>query len=147
VFAGGEVAGRHWRGGRGMLWKVSQFPELEHLEPGQRAAVLRRVPWWTYWVMVVRAYLLGSMIATVVGAVGLRGLPWALTIVTVVVVGVTTGVWYYLRQIGDLRGRMREQIAIEFSGRRPPFCFGCGYDLRGSGGETCPECGARADGG
>ncbi len=35
-----------------------------------------------------------------------------------------------------------EQVLAE-RGRRPPKCFGCGYDLRGTPGESCPECGRK----
>lgn len=35
-------------------WRISQFPELNHLEPSQRERLLRSVPWWTPMVLAGR---------------------------------------------------------------------------------------------
>jgi hypothetical protein len=125
----------------GMAWSIGQFPELEYLEPGERAAVLGGVPWWTYPVIVGRA-VLGALVlgGLVVGMILRRvgpGVRWAAY--AVVVCGVAVGL--YFLQLRRVRRLMRREIAVAFRGERPPFCFGCGYDLRGSGAGRCPECG------
>jgi predicted Zn-ribbon and HTH transcriptional regulator len=50
-------------------------------------------------------------------------------------------VWLYQVVLQRVRAAMRTEIAEGFLGRRPPFCFGCGYDLRAFTDDRCPECG------
>jgi DNA repair exonuclease SbcCD ATPase subunit len=36
---------------------------------------------------------------------------------------------------------LRSELAASFAGHRPPFCLHCGYDLRVTSADRCPECG------
>jgi hypothetical protein len=125
-----------------MVWTIGQFPELDHLEPQARAKLLRRVPWVTYPQMILLA---------VVGAVAAAGsaalIAYALfgsertAVVAFVLVEASAAAGLYQVVLRRVRAAMRAEIAAGFLGRRPPFCFGCGYDLRGFSDGRCPECG------
>ena len=124
-----------------MIFTLGQFPELDHLDPDQRAQVLGRVPWWTYPVLVGRSVVIGLVAMILLVA------PWAgdifgraaNTICLAAIIAV--GVGAYFAQLRRLRGVVRRSIAAHFRRRRPPFCFACGYDLHAFTGPRCPECG------
>jgi hypothetical protein len=63
------------------------------------------------------------------------------------VVWAGVAVWWYLGELKGIRGRLRMEVAMGFGDERLPFCFSCGYDLRGSGEGRCPECGGDVTGG
>jgi len=42
-----------------------------------------------------------------------------------------------------LRRRVERMVRTRWINGRPPNCLACDYDLRGSDGPTCPECGGR----
>ena len=119
---------------------IGRFPELEHLDAADRAEVLGRLPWWTYPVIVLRSVLLGivagGIVAGMLERVGVR----SPLMVFMVLVGPGV-VASYAWQLSEMRRQVREEIAHGFEGERPPFCFGCGYDLRESRGGYCPGCG------
>jgi hypothetical protein len=124
-----------------MIWTISQFPELDHLTPDQRAALLKNLPRWTYWVIVARSLALAFLVSGISISVTLRSFPPEVLIVTHILLVALVATAYYLSQMRDLRRLMRNEIANGFRGQRPPFCFSCGYDLRASGAPLCPECG------
>jgi hypothetical protein len=131
-----------------MFWTIGQFPELDHLEPAQRATLLRRVPWWTYPQMAILAAVGAAGIAGAAAAIayGVTGSERAAVAVFVVAEG-AAAVALYQVVLQRVRRAMRAEIAEGFLGRRPPFCFGCGYDLRAFTDDRCPECGRAILGG
>ena len=124
-----------------VLWTIGQFPELDHLDAGSRAEVLRRVPWWTYPLIVMRAILGAGLLAGVVGGIPVKSFDPRAAMVGSFAIGVIVAVPFYSFQLSRLRVELRKEIAKSFRGKQPPFCFGCGYDLRGANSTSCPECG------
>jgi hypothetical protein len=117
-----------------MIWLISQFPELNCLEPAQRKQLLHG-SWWTYLWMLLRS-LIAAMFTAAIIAIGMTT-PWA-----ALLSGAAVASGLYFLQLGRIRRAMRKEIAAAFRGRQPPFCMRCGYDLRGSGSGRCPECGS-----
>jgi hypothetical protein len=125
-----------------MIWTIGQFPELDHLEPAQRAALLARIPWWTYPLVIAGSLVQGLLL----GGVGLAytylvSRSMRAAGVTAAVVTIAASVGLYLYRLTRIRADMRRTLADAFLGERPPFCLECGYDLRASNATHCPECG------
>jgi hypothetical protein len=124
-----------------MYWTIGSFPELDHLEPHERARLMRLVPWWIYAKIISRYALLGLIIGLPVSAIismesGGAPVPIMLgMMIPVVIAG-------YIYELKRMRRSLRETIAEAFRGQTLPFCMNCGYDLRAAVGEECPECGA-----
>jgi hypothetical protein len=124
-----------------MYWLISQFPELDHLEPHQRAQLLARMPRWTYPMITARAAA-GALLVWAGIAVQL-GRAYDLTTLAILstVAAMAIACAIYLNELNQLRKAMRKAISEAFQTERPPFCFKCGYDLRQSSDTLCPECG------
>jgi len=124
-----------------VIWRIGQFPELEHLDARGRAAVLGHVRWWVYPVMVLRSAVAGFL-AFVVAAWGML---CALDVGPDAWIAMTGGlaafVAAYLMQVNRIRREMRLEIRRLVAQGPTPLCLACGYDLRGSPGPRCPECG------
>jgi hypothetical protein len=126
-----------------MIWTIGQFPELNHLEPDQRAALLSRVPRWTYPLLIagslVQGLLLGGL--SIAYLLALTRSSFKASGVTGIVVTLFASAALYHYRLGRVRADMRRTLADAFHGERPPFCLECGYDLRASDTTRCPECG------
>ena len=126
-----------------MFFLISQFPELNHLEPAERTTVLRKVPWWTYPAIVFGSILLAlisSMLVVVILEHWLRPSEAEPLLLFGILVIAFAVLWYALA-IRSIRADVRRFIAQAYAGQKPPFCFKCGYDLRSAREECCPECG------
>jgi hypothetical protein len=125
-----------------MIWTIGQFPELNHLAPEQRAALLARVPWWTYPLLIVGSLIQGVLLGALVLAYTYlvnRSMRAASMAGAVIALGATVAL--YLYRLKRIRADMRHTLAAAFVDERPPFCLQCGYDLRASDATRCPECG------
>src|SRR4051812_35217918 len=99
-------------------WLISRFPELDHLEPHQRAQVMRQVPWWTYPLIVARAVFPSLLVSVPLGvwlAMVLRTRSAALVSIPIAA-ALATGL--YLYQLARVRSTMRRVIADAFRGQR-----------------------------
>lgn len=130
-----------------MYWLISQFPELEHLERRQRAQVLAHVPWWTYPVMVARAVLPALFLGAITAGLLAAGFGSDAAAFGAVPVAGAVAMFFYRYQLARLRTAMRQTILEALRGERLPFCFKCGYNLRDSIADRCPECGSPVLGG
>lgn len=129
-----------------LIWRIGQFPEVEHLDARGRAAVLRRVRWWVYPLM----FLLSAGAAVIAFIV----LSFPVYLLCGLIVGVDPPpsivfavgpafafVATWMAQIHTIRFALREEIQRLAREGSSPFCLACGYDLRGSPGPRCFECG------
>jgi hypothetical protein len=134
----------------GIYWRISSFPELNHLDPVEKADALSRIPGWTYPLIIFGSFAVAMVVGGIAAAIasvitlarGSRdaGPAWTLSIFSLV--GWATWLAAYLWQIRRVRRAMRGEIARAFRGQKPPFCFACGYELRATTGGACPECGS-----
>ncbi len=131
---------------KGIYWLISRFPELHHLDPVEKAKVLDGMPWWTYPLIIFRA----SVVAMIIGGIA-ASVAWSIAsfphesgpfLATFIFVAFVVWMKVYIVNLSRLRGVIRLEIAKAFRGQKPPFCFSCGYDLRGTTGSACPECGS-----
>lgn len=128
-----------------MIWRIGQFPELEHLDAEDRRAVLRNVRWWVYPLLLLRAFTCAvlAMVGLGLMSVLLFGI-WDMP-VPAIPTGLLTLIFLviaYLYQINSVRRTMRAEIRELVARCGSPLCLSCGYDVRGSPGSRCPECGA-----
>jgi predicted RNA-binding Zn-ribbon protein involved in translation (DUF1610 family) len=123
-----------------MVWRISQFREIQALDPDERRQILASIPWRIYPHMIIKSVMAGLIVSVVSGAVvySLGNAIEAATAISGLLVG--TGLCYQglLRRI---QRDMRLTIARAFDGQRLPFCLFCGYDLRAATADKCPECG------
>lgn len=130
-----------------LIWRIGQFPEVEHLDARGRAEVLARVRWWVYPLMflvsagaAVIAFFVFGMTCMMASMALLT--EWSpLALVAVVMGALTAFCAAWLGQIGTIRRTMRDEIQRLAREGSSPLCLACGYDLRGSPGPNCPECG------
>lgn len=124
-----------------MYWTLSQFPEIQSLEPRERAEVLRRLPRGTYFDLIVGSARFGLFAALLTGVFArvAAGIHWD-SVLLAILAAMASG-FRYVIHLRAIRVNMRLEIIRGFQGRRLPFCRGCGYDLRVTQGPTCPECG------
>src|SRR4051812_24213593 len=100
-----------------MYWTIGSFPELNHLEPDERAAVLRGLPRSTYLKIFFRAARIAFFFGLIPMALLGRASAWEKGI-TFLIAFVPIGICCYLSYIGRIRIQMRETIADAFRGER-----------------------------
>jgi hypothetical protein len=125
-----------------MYWTIGSFPELEYLEPQERAQLLQRVPWTTIYAKIISRYVfLGVLVGLLGVAIVQREfnltepIAFLVPMVLVVIAG-------YVHELNRMRRSLRRTIIDAFRGQKLPFCMNCGYDLRAAERNRCPECGA-----
>ncbi|WP_432799265.1 hypothetical protein [Poriferisphaera sp. WC338] len=130
-----------------LYWRIESFPEFDHLATSERLMLFggQRLGYFYLRNMVVAGILGGivsmlwlDLVFKVIGAV-LGG---------AVAVASLFGLWclctavVYQWQMLRLRVRIRLTIMEMSTGEKVPACLACGFDLRASEGDLCPECGA-----
>ncbi len=130
-----------------MIWRIGRFPELEHLDERGRVEVLARVRWWVYPLMflvstgaaVIAFFVFGMTCMMASMSLLMEWSPLASVAVAMGALAAFCAVWHV--QISAIRSAMQEEIQRLAREGSFPVCLNCGYDLRGSPGPNCPECG------
>ncbi len=140
-------------------WHI--LPELRHLSPAVRKGLdrhslhLRRRDIRFYFYAMAFAEL--ALVAATMFAIyllvpaGVRlwfdertNLEFFGMILAAAVVGGVIGGPLVGMMVRPFRRRILHRYVREYwNAGRPPICYACGYDLRGSSGPTCPECGEK----
>lgn len=128
-----------------MKWRISSFQELEHLSEDDRRRVLGEIAGpWTIVTMVARSVGIGFAFGFIPCALTpTRLLPWPFAGVAAIAVVLACTAAIYQVHLIHIRGQMLTYLEKAAKKTRLPMCLRCGYDLRGSLGERCPECGMR----
>lgn len=136
-----------------MYWRISSFPELQHLSESDRARLIRQRCGLLFYVkllgfsfaMAVVSLILLFIAFGVVEQVLLGGsliLPdwWYLVFLPTTLFLLVLG--WYLYVITRIRGQLRLYL-MEHRGKGMdiPMCLNCGYAVA-VGQVRCPECGA-----
>lgn len=132
-----------------MYWRISRFPELQHLSEEERRALLRERVGRGFTARlalscVSRGLFLGLLIALAIliaTATVSPTSPSYLVPLVVVFAWLSASLCLYqffmIRIRGQLRGYFQEE---QLKGRRSPVCLSCGYAVHQSQ-TACPECG------
>ena len=123
-----------------MFWTIGQFPELDHLEPHERAHLLRQVPWSLYTKIITRYFFVGVVGGLCAVAIVERMFGYANPVVFIAA-SILVLLAGYLFELQRMRRSLRRTILHAYRGERLPFCMYCGYDLRAAATNKCPECG------
>ena len=133
--------------------RVSSMPELRGWPRQMRNGLLRqwrREAWWHQGLegALALATVFGGAVLGMYPAIWLIMVvaPWRdfhyvhAAILAVCCVGVPGVVALWFRAL-LLRHAVRSVIRRTWRDGRPPVCYACGYDLRGTPADRCPECG------
>lgn len=123
------------------------YPELAYLSsPRERLAALDRVWNWKRVVAGVLVYVVCqlSIMLVLVGVhfLGLTLIARRLSLSIFGIVYVAVFVLPFLSMHLVVRRRIRRALREQLSKSGIAICPGCAYDLRGSAGRRCPECGS-----
>lgn len=128
---------------RSFGWIEENHPEIAHFPKAQRDQLRSEVTFRLFRRPSVWLLIATSVLVSAVPLLTLRSLPNALPLPVVSVgmfachmvvnVGIVLVIFRLRRH--TLRDVLRDRQI------RPATCFGCGYDLRATPGDLCPECG------
>ena len=130
-------------------WIRENHPEIAHLPGAQRDELRSEVTSRVFrrprvWLLVATSALL-PVVPLLTFRVGWwNALPLPLVFVGTFAWSVVAGLGVML-VIARLRRHALRDVLRDRQ-IRPATCFGCGYDLRATPGDACPECGQPIDG-
>jgi len=135
-----------------MHWRISSFPELEHLSDAERLQILRRhVGWWFYvkaiFISIIQGLAVGIVLsfplnicAYYLGASNktfeIIGFVTSLAIIS----GIIGSYQYFINRV---RGQLRMYLEKAAKEQPLPLCMNCGYNIEGAKESRCPECGVK----
>jgi hypothetical protein len=123
-------------------WTISSLPELGTFTPSERRLLIAHaVPWRTRIWLFLRPVILGlAAVLVVIPALSFFRFDRAASH-GAIPVWAGTAILVYILQVRSLRRQLRDQIREMLKCQRSPICLHCGYDLRGTNADVCPECG------
>lgn len=125
-----------------MHWTIGQCPELDHLDPVERANALQLVPWDFYPTVILKSFICG-IFAGGVAILIFEAMAPVVDLLCSGALAIVAMVNWYLHDLKKVRMALRKEVVKAFKGQRPPFCLSCGYDFRNLTSDACPECGHR----
>jgi len=131
-----------------MYWRISSFPELDHLADDERRVLLRRYAGRKLMIGLLARSICGGVLLILLGG-GIAGSvfswrpswPLLVYLVPLLVPGAIALVYQY--HLIRLRGALIVYLEEAARHQRLPMCLRCGYNLKGISGSRCPECGYR----
>jgi len=134
-----------------MYWRISSFPELQHLTPRELDDLLRDdMPdcqsWRLLLACVIRGWFSGflfllALVAALLYFFAADVSSFAPIVLTAFWISWTIGryQWHLLRIRRQMRQYLRRRAA---EGQPSPVCLHCGYAIFNDRAASCPECGA-----
>lgn len=124
-----------------LCWTFNGIPELSHLGADEKRQLIRQAVGVRGRVsLFVRSILFGMVFSGALAMfIGWRS---ELYVYIVTPCGLLLAIAWWQIELLRIRSELRQVVKDAFRGERLPACLKCGYDLRGSAVDPCPECGA-----
>ncbi len=125
-----------------MYWRLRDLPELDHLLPAEKDALLRERLGSHGTGLVFRSIGIGFVpgMLSLAAAESFTPSPLLSVIIGLGVASVVAAVAYQVL-LRYVRWQLRRYLKTRHSKGDLPICLHCGYDLRGTHNSRCPECG------
>lgn len=125
-----------------MYWRISSFPELDHLADADRRALIREHAGWKLTIKMIGRSLLGGTAMMVIGCAIVGNVYlWQLAALLSPFFFALGSVMAYQYSLIRIRGQLIMFLEEARRHERLPMCLRCGYNLQGISGSRCPECG------
>ena len=125
------------------IWTFHSLPELNHLDDDQKRGLIARcVDWRIRAKLFGRSLLVGLFFAGVAMGIIAQWTPWQFTLAAGSCVLAGAFVLWFQFEFLRIRSALRAHLKQALQGQRLPVCLSCGYNLTGTTGDRCSECGA-----
>lgn len=122
-------------------WTVAQFPEVCDLDPSRKRRLLAFVPRTFYLQLVLRSFGFALPVDAVAWLFWRGVVPLPFDGILFALLLAPLALFRYAIYLRALRVDVQSAIFDGSRGQRLPVCLHCGYDLRGTATDACPECG------
>ncbi len=125
-----------------MYWRISSFPELDHLSADERQLLLRRHAGRRWTVKIIAFAMMAGFVLSL-AAMGILAAvqPVPLAPYLIGCTFLAGSVITYQVSMMIIRAQLRSVLADTARRERLPMCLKCGYNLKGIASTRCPECG------
>jgi hypothetical protein len=133
---------------RNLRRRIKKYPEFDGLPEDEAVGRLRfyirternaMEPWYSLSFTLIVGGLIGVLVLIQIGLSGVLDsrIVWGLQLMAMILP---------MLLMSRVNRRLRRRIALEIAAGRILDCIECGYDLRHTEGNRCPECGADISG-